>query len=351
MAQYDRVYKIMIGVQGDKDGVLIEGKPFGNGLNISFSIGKDLSQQTNKATITIYNLSEATAKKVERDDAIIELLVGYSEDNGLKRIFLGYITQVKTSWKSGERQTEISASDGQIAIRDCVVALSYYSSVSRKKVIDDIAKKMGMNVFYAKDCVFTSFAKGFSFVGAGKKCLDKACAGSDLEWSIQNNILQVLKKGGDKKLQAIKLTPETGLIGSVEYVTKASFLVKKENEGDQTGKPIYSRKNRKQGHKLTCLLQPTIAPGDIIYIKARGVEGVFMCAKLTHNGEYQGQNWYTEMTVYALDDEEEKKKKDAEKAKKQEEAKKKEESKKDDKKDDKKDEQGDKKDDKQEGAK
>ena len=42
MAQFDRIYKLMIGVQGDKDGVSIEGKPFSNGLNISFSIGKDL---------------------------------------------------------------------------------------------------------------------------------------------------------------------------------------------------------------------------------------------------------------------------------------------------------------------
>lgn len=303
MAQFDRIYKIMIGVEGNKDGVLLEGKPFGNGLNISFSIGKDLSKETNKAQITIYNLSEATAKKVEQDDAIIELSVGYSEDNGLKRIFLGYITEVKTSWKNGERLTEISASDGQKAIRDCVVSLSYYAEVSRKKVIDDVAKKMGIDVFYAKSCEFKSFAKGFSFVGTGEKCLDKVCAGTNLEWSIQNNILQILVKGGDKKLQAIKLTPETGLIGSVEYITKASFLVKKENEGNQTGKPIYSRKNRKQGHKLTCLLQPTIAPGDLIYVESRGVKGVFMCAKLTHNGEYQGQNWYTNMEIYALDEE------------------------------------------------
>lgn len=303
MAQYDRIYKLMIGVQGDKDGVLIEGKPFSNGLNISFSIGKDLSQQTNKATITIYNLSEATAKKVERDDAIIELSVGYSEDNGLKRIFIGYITEVKTSWKSGERITEISASDGQIAIRNCVVSLSYDYNVSRKKIIDDIAQAMGIDVFYAEDCEFTTFANGFSFVGAGKKCLDKACAGSKLEWSIQNNVLQVLKQGGNKQIRAIKLTPKTGLIGSVQYVTKASFLVKKENEGDQTGKPIYSRKNRKQGHKLTCLLQPTIAPGDVIVIESRTVKGYFMCAKITHNGEYQGQNWYSEIEAYALEEE------------------------------------------------
>lgn len=303
MAQFDRVYKLMIGVQGDADGVLIEGKPFSDGLNISFSIGKDLSQQTNKATITIYNLSEATAQKVERDDAVVELSVGYSEDDGLKRIFIGYITEVKTSWKSGERITEISASDGQIAIRNCVVSLSYDYNVSRKKVIDDVAQAMGLDVFYAEDCKFTTFANGFSFVGAGKECLKKACAGSTLECSIQNNVLQVLTRGGNKQIRAVKLTPETGLIGSVEYITKASFLVKKENEGDETGKPIYSRKNRKKGHKLTCLLQPTIAPGDVVVVDSRSVKGYFMCAKLTHNGEYQGQNWYTEMEVYALEEE------------------------------------------------
>lgn len=304
MAQFDRIYKLTIGVQGS-DGFVLEGKPYSDGLNISFSIGKDLSQQTNKAEIKIYNLSDATAKKIEKDDSIIILEVGYSEDMGLKRIFVGYITEIKTTFSNGERTTEISASDGQIAIRNCIVSLSYAENVSRKKVIDDVAQEMGLVVNYAEDCEFSSFANGFSFVGTGKNCLDKACAGSNLSWSIQNNMIQVIKAGGTTKVEAIKLSAASGLIGSVESVVKASFIVAKENAGNS--KNANKRKSRKQGYRLKCLLQPTLSPGDLVYVDSRLAKGWFKCDKLTHNGEYMGGNWYTEMEIHEIVEQENKK--------------------------------------------
>lgn len=300
MAQYDRIYKLTIGVQGS-EGFTIEGKPLSNSLNINFTISKDLTQQTNKGSIKIYNLSDATAKIVEKDDAVVVLEVGYSEDSGLKRIYVGYITEVKTTYSNGERITEISASDGQIAIRNCVVSLSYANKVSRQKVIDDIAKEMGLIVNYADDCEFTAFANGFSFIGPGKKCLDKVCEGTQLSWSIQNNMIQVIKTGGTTKVEAIKLTADSGLIGNVESILKAAFIVAKENS--KTSKKANKRKSRKQGYKVKCLLQPTVSPGDLVYIDSKLAKGWFKCDKLTHTGEYMGGSWYTDMEVHEITEE------------------------------------------------
>lgn len=300
MAQYDRIYKLTIGVQGS-EGFTIEGKPLSNSLNINFTISKDLTQQTNKGSIKIYNLSDATAKIVEKDDAVVVLEVGYSEDSGLKRIYVGYITEVKTIYSNGERITEISASDGQIAIRNCVVSLSYANKVSRQKVIDDIAKEMGLIVNYADDCEFTAFANGFSFIGPGKKCLDKVCEGTQLSWSIQNNMIQVIKTGGTTKVEAIKLTADSGLIGNVESILKAAFIVAKENS--KTSKKANKRKSRKQGYKVKCLLQPTVSPGDLVYIDSKLAKGWFKCDKLTHTGEYMGGSWYTDMEVHEITEE------------------------------------------------
>lgn len=300
MAQYDRIYKLTIGVQGS-EGFTIEGKPLSNSLNINFTISKDLTQQTNKGSIKIYNLSDATAKIVEKDDAVVVLEVGYSEDSGLKRIYVGYITEVKTTFSNGERITEISASDGQIAIRNCVVSLSYANKVSRQKVIDDIAKEMGLIVNYADDCEFTAFANGFSFIGPGKKCLDKVCEGTQLSWSIQNNMIQVIKTGGTTKVEAIKLTADSGLIGNVESILKAAFIVAKENS--KTSKKANKRKSRKQGYKVKCLLQPTVSPGDLVYIDSKLAKGWFKCDKLTHTGEYMGGSWYTDMEVHEITEE------------------------------------------------
>lgn len=93
MAQFDRIYKLTIGVQGS-DGIIIEAGPKTDGLNITFDIDKDLTQQTNKSNIKIYNLASSTINKIERPDSICLLEVGYAEDIGLRRIFVGYITDV-----------------------------------------------------------------------------------------------------------------------------------------------------------------------------------------------------------------------------------------------------------------
>lgn len=59
--QFDRVYRLLVGVEGS-DGIIIEGKPKENALNITFDIDKDLTKQTNKCRLQVFNLSDKTAK-------------------------------------------------------------------------------------------------------------------------------------------------------------------------------------------------------------------------------------------------------------------------------------------------
>ena len=300
MAQFDRVYKITLGVQG-ADGIVIEGKAKKQGLEIEFDISKSLSKNCNACSLKIYNLSSATAAKLEKSDTICILEVGYSEDTGAKRIFIGWVTDCYSYLNGSDRVTELKLYDGQVAIRDSIVSLSYADAVSRKKVIDDVAADMGLMVNYAEDCAFTGFANGFSFLGAGRDCLTKACDGSDLQWSIQNNAIQVIKVGGSTNIEAIKLTPESGLIGAVEKILKSP---KRTDKKQSQSKPKKKKRDKKAGWRVTCLLQPTLNPGDLIYVESKVITGWFKIESLKHSGSYSGQNWYTEMEVYEVKAEE-----------------------------------------------
>lgn len=301
MAQFDRIYRLTVGVEGS-DGIVIEAKPHQQGLSIGFDIDKDLTQQTNKCRVQVLNLSMATAKKLERDDSVCLLEVGYSEDIGLRRIFVGEVVDAWT-YKSGDNKNRITAlelSDGQKAIRDCVVSLSYADNVSRKKVIDDVAAQMGLLVHYAEGLTFTTFANGFSFVGAGRTCLDKACAGGNLSWSIQNNVLQVIAEGGTTKVEAIKLNASSGLIGSPERIIKGVKRIDKSKKR----KVKKTKADKKAGWRVKCLLQPTLNPGDLIYLESIPVTGWFKIESLKHTGNYDGPDWYSELEVYEISDKE-----------------------------------------------
>lgn len=299
MAQFDRIYRLTVGIEGS-DGIIIEALPRQQGLSISFDIDKDLTQQTNKCRIQVLNLSMATAKKLERDGSVCLFEVGYSEDIGLRRIFVGEVVDAWTYKQSDDRVTALELSDGQKAIRDCVVALSYADNVSRKKVIDDLAAQMGLLVHYAEGLTFTTFANGFSFVGAGRTCLDKACAGANLSWSIQNNVLQVIAEGGTTKIEAIKLNASSGLIGSPERLIKGVKRIDK----NQTRKVKKTMADKKAGWRVRCLLQPTLNPGDLIYVESIPITGWFKIESLKHSGNYDGSNWYSDLEVYEISDKE-----------------------------------------------
>lgn len=295
MAQFDRIYRITLGVQGE-DGIIIEAKPHKEGLNVEFDISKTLAKQSNSCLLKIYNLSKVTADKMERADTICIIDVGYSEDAGLKRIFIGWVTDCYSYMSGVDKITEMKLYDGHVAIRDSVVSLSYAKGVSRKKAIDDIAADMGLVVTYAKDCTFTNFANGFSFTGAGRECLDIVCKASNLRYSIQNNILQIITKEGNNGTQAIKLTPESGLIGFVEKLLSGPKKANKQNK-TKSPKPKYEKK---AGWKIKCLLQPVLNPGDLIYVDSEEVKGWFKIESLKHEGSYNGANWYTTLEVYEI---------------------------------------------------
>ena len=265
-------------------------------MSIGFDIDKDLTQQTNKCRVQVLNLSMATAKKLERDGSVCLLEVGYSEDIGLRRIFVGEVTNAWTHMQGSDRVTELELSDGQKAIRDCVVSLSYADNVSRKKVIDDVAAQMGLLVHYAEGLTFTTFANGFSFIGAGRTCLDKACIGTNLSWSIQNNVLQVIAEGESTKVEAIKLNASSGLVGSPERLIKGVKRIDK----NQTRKVKKTKADKKAGWRVKCLLQPTLNPGDLIYLESVPVTGWFKIESLKHSGRYDGNEWYSELDVYEI---------------------------------------------------
>ncbi len=295
--QFDRVYRLLVGVQGS-DGIIVEGKPKQNALNIAFDIDKDLTKQTNKCSLQVFNLSEKTAKVFERDDSICILEAGYSEDIGLRRIFVGAVLKAWSYKKGADKITELELSDGQIAIRDCVVSLSYAENVSGQKVINDVAASMGLVVQYADGIAFNSYANGFSFIGPGRTCLEKVCAASGLSWSIQNNVLQIIENGGSTKVEAIKLNADSGLIGSPQRIVKSAKKIKKQ----ANKKRVKSTKNKdkKAGWRIRSLLQPTLNPGDLIYVESQTVTGWFKVESLKHKGEYRSKNWYTDMEIYEI---------------------------------------------------
>lgn len=290
MAQFDRIIKLTVGQPG-KDGVVIEN------LRITFDIDKDLTQQTNKCNVKIYNLAPETRKKVERPDSICILEVGYKEDVGLRRIFIGAILQAWTGNDGPDAVTELELSDGQVAIRDSVISVGYSAGVNGSKIVEDIAAQMGLILHVGPDVVFSDYPNGYSFAGYAKTALSKVCDASGATWSIQNNELRIIMGGGTTGIRALVFSADSGLIGSPERIVKGVKRADSDAEATKKKKrkvKKQEKKEKKAGWKIKTLLAPTVTPGDAVRVESITVTGWFRVETLKHSGDTHGNEWYTE---------------------------------------------------------
>jgi len=293
MAQFKRIIRLTVG-QPSGDGVVIEN------LRMSFDIDKDLTQQTNKCNVKIYNLAPETRKKVERPDSVCILEVGYSEDVGLRRIFLGAITQAWTGTQGADAVTELEMSDGQVAIRDSVVSVGYSAGTNGSKVVQDIAAQMGLILHIAADVAFADYPNGYSYAGYAKTALDKVCDAAGATWSIQNNELQIIMGGGTTGIRALVFSADSGLIGSPERIVKGVKRADSDGEESKKKKRKVKKKDKKEkkaGWKIKSLLAPTLNPGDAVRVESITVTGWFRVETLKHGGDTHGNEWYSEQEL------------------------------------------------------
>ena len=295
--QFNRIFRLIAGEEGG-EGLQIEADGKNDSLRIEFDIDKDLTQQTNKSSIKIYNLTEATCEKLEVDDIVCELQVGYSEDAGLRRIFLGNITYATTRREGPDKVTELELSDGQESLRDTVVSLGYAAGVSAKTVLNDVAAQMSVTTQIAPDMEFATYPAGFSFVGKGRDCLSKILDASGATWSIQNGMLQVIMAGGSTNVQALVFSAASGLVGSPERIVKG--VTRPDEEAKKKRKTKKDKKRKKAGWKIRTLLAPTVNPGDLIKVESVTVTGWFRVESLKHRGDTHGREWYSEMELIEL---------------------------------------------------
>jgi len=306
MALFDRVAELIVGQSG-KDGILIKD------LRFSFSIEKTLSETLNTSTIKIYNLAPSSRKLVETPNNAVILKAGYVQDKGALTIFIGIVRRSLTVREGQDWVTELELDDGLIAYRDSKFSTSFSPGTSGIDVLNAVAAKFGLPIGTLPTGISTKqYPQGFSFVGRVRDAMNKVCNYLGLEWSIQNQTIQILKKGGSRERTAIVLSPTTGMIGSPQLEAKTmsdklaakqglttnsnGVVTKKSDKLTVSNNPPKDRLEV-QGYKVETLMQPTMLPGDVVKVEAEGVDNWFKIEKVTHQGDTHSKDWTTEISV------------------------------------------------------
>ncbi len=238
-------------------------------LRTNFAVERNSESTSNPAKVSIYNLNADSRKEIEKADEMVLLLeVGYGKN--LDQLFYGDIENAVSEAMGGDIVTVIETADGRKALEDAKIDKSYKEGTSYKKIVNDLAesfkdsaKVAAKTITAVKDEITQN---GISASGLSKKVLDEITAKQDLEWSIQNNELQILEKNTATNDTAIVISPGTGLIG----------------------KP----KRSKEGIEILTLIQTGILPGRKIKLLTDEFDNFFKVQSVKVTGDTHGPSWY-----------------------------------------------------------
>jgi hypothetical protein len=237
-------------------------------LRVQFEVEKTNESNPNTANIKIFNLSEATRSSLEAPDTKVSLEVGYEEIS--KVVFNGDVTKAVHD-REGDVDivTTLECGDGDNSFRNSRVSRGFPPGVSTTQIVEELIKSTGLARGPVLGVPPTTYPYGFSMFGMSRKYLDDICEKNDLEWSIQNEKIQILPKFLGRPGGPIVVSVDTGLVG-------------KPNKTDK-------------GVEFKMLINPEVEPGRYVELQSNFVSGTFKVRRVKMNGDNQGGDFLSEV--------------------------------------------------------
>lgn len=242
-----------------------------SGLDVSFSVKKQLAAKPNVAMIKVWNMTAEHRALLEQDLLTVELHAGY-KDPGTSLIYLGEMRAAVTQRVGPDFVTTITSGDkkGNFAGRYIRVPLG--AGTTAKEAIILLADAFGLgrgNTGSLPDGANrTLFPKGGCLSGRVSEQMTSICRAVGLTWSVQDGVLQVLDKNSALEREAVVIGPETGMVGTVQVSNKG--LV-----------------------KFTTLMNAEVQVGrKVVFETATTLAGGYRIERAQWEGNTRGKSWF-----------------------------------------------------------
>jgi hypothetical protein len=253
-------------------------------LSCSFRIEKSLKIEPNVCEVAIFNLNpdhraaleELRPKEQTPTRGIpCKIEAGYGDD--LSLLWLGDLRNVESKSDGPDWVTNLASGDGEKAFQNSRVNISYGPKTPLETALRAMVRALGVGegnlakvVAKLRQAGSATLPQGATFSGQTVKLLDDFARSADLEFSIQDGVLQFLDRGKALSTKAIELTPETGLVGSPTV----------DNEGLL---------------KARMLMIPDVRPGSLLVVKSQRVEGNYRVEKAVWDADNMGGPFYCDV--------------------------------------------------------
>jgi hypothetical protein len=251
-----------------------------NGLKIAFEIEKTDKPETNSAKISIYNLGKDTHDKICVAGNHCALKAGYMDET-VTAIVFGDVVK-GTRKKSGtDYITEIEIKDGRVAVMAGQVSISYEKDTDALTIVQDLIDAIGLpskgTELVPSDAKYPG---AFSDIGQAADILRKVLNKYDLRYTVQNEMIYILKDGEASESTGLRLTPETGLLTVPQPVSDKT-------EETDTAKEAANR------WAFRAMLFPQLIPGAACKVESSAITAEMKITK----SKFTGDNWLSDFAV------------------------------------------------------
>lgn len=246
-------------------------------LDCVFKAKKTLKSEPNTCEVKLYGLSPETRRVLETPKKLVlRLEAGYPDS--VAQIFLGEIRSAHSKREGAEIVTEISTGDSAAEMQKARIHMSIGPKVPTSVVLEAIVQSLGAGMGNTRQAAgrlasagSALFGPGSALSGSSAQILTDICRSADLEWSIQDGVVQILDRGRAMSEKAVFLSSETGLVGSPSVDHKGVV-------------------------SAVALIQPDLRPGRKIEFKSISFNGGYRIEECEYTGDTAGTDWYVKLS-------------------------------------------------------
>jgi hypothetical protein len=280
-------------------------------IDLEFKISATLKPEPNKCVLTLWNVNpDHRAQLLKRNKpnptgklvgVPVQVEAGYKDN--LSTLFGGDLREVASDRFGVDWKTVLSGDDGGRSYREARFpggGLSFRKGAPIGNIISQCCDALDIGTGNAADFEATAKIAGFGSTLPGPMVFDghvatgltRLLASVSLTWSVQKGALQIREKGKPLNLDAILLSPSTGLLGSPEAAIDASVSLGNPQQL-AAGAKVATKKPKQNDPsilKLKTMLIPGLVPGRKINLQSASFSGGYYLSEI----EYVGQSWGNE---------------------------------------------------------
>lgn len=258
-----------------------------DGLDFSFDIPFEDSDEPPVATVKVTNLSANTRNSIKKNDPVV-LNAGYVGDVGC--ILVGKVVGLKHKQNNVDWTTTLTVQPCAEEILGRLVNKTYTENMKASAMVRDLLNIFGVEVAKCELSIDLSYPRGRVCRGNLKQVLNEIIVLECKSRFITRTTGQVyITRAEDGINSGLTLTPATGLLRTDEEQAPIPIETKANSQktGEERDEDTISR---------SCLLNYHVATAEVAKVQSSDLNGKFIVVKGRHTGSRSG-DWKTAMEL------------------------------------------------------